>query len=1024
MIETFIKVIDNVKIIKKEIENDNFKTLEVNIKIPNKTHLQENDLFVGFKIPKPTKENSFLMTHEQSVTRYDIPFAFPAFMSVYGNDLENGFFAVLDYFKLEKDMRKYHKFSDDKYLYIGITNDEFKVNDNLEINLKINYQTYPKENKSLNYLIKKAAELVLDNNKMSWHGDYNYTTNIYNYEEAQYGLSINLLDFRARVQDGIGTFIPYGFAEKIAYSESFALMDVLKGMLPVAKVLNNETLLNLSMDELYKISNKDSEYPWIEYDHNTEGFFHLAWGGLPVGVSLDHIKTKSKGKFSDVDGHEEGPNLLSTWKYFYRVALLGEIALLTNDDKVINAFKSTLPFINKLKMENYAQPVTYDLDSHLPMTGKENGGSVGGVAFWSIIQLTAYMVTKNTFYLEEAIKALEYGNSLDFNNYYSMRVAPKPTTSGWLTKSNVYAYEITGDNKFLDYALNSSSAIYFHYYLNSHPKTYFQTEGFGYACARERWEAFLEMVESLYGISFYLKYSNDKNLFKLFWKARENWLWALPLNGNPYGNLNRPYDSIGGEYIPYEFSTGNLGDNPALDGGSQSSMRQIKEIYGSGEVYLAYMMFEMYATISNRNLLIIKSNYVNDFNNEVHNFIIYNNKETNEEAVVIFKNLNRDFYTLKIDNDVIGSFDKTKLLLGIKINVSPNEIKKLKLTPLKNGEKRSFKLLNLNKKISVSGLERVTLNWDKCLENDFSHYKIILTTKYNKREINITKNNLEITLDRELETNIKVSAITNDKILEYQPLILPPILKEFKFKINFEEPNIETKNLELINDNHILMFYGINHKKETITKFNLNHKINKNEILQLEISSINNGLNYEVYLTDDLNKNIKILQSNKPKLLEILLNDIDISYIKQLIIKSTSDKGLGYSVKNLNVITYQEGEEAIYTNLKTNITENQLQITENLNMKTFDYFDVYVTNSNINEGFDIYLNDKLIEMEIEKEYPEKKYRSMNGLYRFKTIKKDNVNIKIISKNKNIKINFIRLTNNHQYPKLADYKEYI
>lgn len=985
---------------------------------------QRGEFFIGLKASHVSMERVFLMTHEQTVTRYKVPFAFPAFMGHFLGDKTFGGWVVVDYYQLHEAFSMYEKMSSDDDVFFGLSSEPFDVHQGDRIHFSMIYHLYQEDAPRLTSMIQLCAAHVLNAKPIILQQGLSLSTNVYNYDDAAYGLSRDLSDDRARIQDGVGTFIPYGYLEKKPYSESFALMDVAKGMLPYAMRTKNDRIQSMLFDELLKMTDLAKPYPWITYDHNTEGFFHLAWGSLPVGVTEDYIKTQSLGLFSDVDGHEEGPNLLSTWKYFYRVKLLGEMALLSSHPQIMDGFMKTLPFINKLKLDNYAQPVTYDLDTHEKATGYHDGGSAGGAALWSLIHLTAYQATHDQTYLIEALKGLNHANNLDFDRYYSMRVAPKPVTAGYLTKANVYAYELTQDDTYLCYAKEVAQSIYFFYYISPHPYAYFSTMGYGYACSRERWEAFLEMVESLYNVSFYLKYNTDKTLLKLYWYARENWLWALPLNGNPYGNLDRPYDSIGNTYIPYEFSTGSLGDNPGHEGGSQSSMRQIKEIYGSGEVYLAFMMFEMHATISDRNFLIVKSDRVNDLMNPNMNFIIYNTQKDSKACVVSFHHLTNEFYDLYQDRLMMGTYHRSLLMMGIKLVVGGDEKTHL---ALKTSQSTSPQLEKMSHDLNVmcSGFESLYVSWNPSLQEGHTHYKITVKNDLYVRTFDILEESFKLTLDRELDHVIDIASVSPHGIVQSKPIKVPCLEKEYTYRLTEDKKHhLSYEHADLIYDGHLWMFYGHAYQKHITARVMIDSTFDSSHLLHIEVASLNTHCHYDIHIHHNENVTSSFLNLSEASLSEIAISKLQNNHISSIEIIAYGSSGLGFSLKRIDVLlTHDVCEQKVY-NLSDLIPKymNNLYVIEKvLDTTGHAFIDLYIDGLTKGSDVKIYLDNQEVFMPIEEKHPNKIYRDMNTIYRFRSNLKQTTTLMITSHTRSMKVLSIRMTSDLQHPKYAEYR---
>jgi hypothetical protein len=181
--------------------------------------------------------------------------------------------------------------------------------------------------------------------------------------------------------------------------------------------------------------------------------------------------------------------------------------------------------VKRLRGANFEQPVEWGHDG-LPKLGFENGGSSGAEAMWANCMYIASQLTSSQTekaeYLDFMKKATDLANKQGFKYSSSLRDAPKPETSGYLARMNIVLYESTGDKSYLNYALMATQGIYFFYFHNSHPYTYFQTLGYGYACAHERWEAFMEMVESLELLVPIFKYTDDPLLYQLYFSLRES----------------------------------------------------------------------------------------------------------------------------------------------------------------------------------------------------------------------------------------------------------------------------------------------------------------------------------------------------------------------------------------------------------------------------------------------------------------------------------------------------------------------
>lgn len=972
--------------------------------------VDEHTIKIGYFVDGKPKENSFIMTHEQSVLEAQMPFAFPALVAKIDNDTQIDLLMVSDYYMTSSHFRYFSK----KSYFYGVYNQRFSAVKGQVVDIHMHTKQVRQSKHKLTELIGQCATEILD--MMHYEDVFNHDDSyqIKKYEDAVFGLDRDLLDPRSRIHDGVGTFIPYCYLEDNPYSESFVAMGVAHGMYPYAKLTHNHKMESFINETLNLMTDQSAKYKWIDDAHNTQGFFHLAWGSIPDNPGTKQDYKDLIGLFTDFDGHEEGPNLLSTWKYFYRVQVLGELALMSNEKQVIDGFLKTVPFVNKLKMDGYYQPVTYDLDTHLPVTGKTNGGSAGGIAFWSLIHFTAYLITKDKWYLTEALNALEAAETLDFNQYLSMRQAPKPVTVGWLTKSHVIAYELTSDEKYLKRAEKISQSIYFFYYISPHPYTYFSTLGFGYACARERWEAFLEMVDSLYGLSYFIKYTKDTTLHKLFALARQHILWALPLNGNPYGNLSRPYDSIGGTYVPYEFSTGSMGDNPGLDGGSQSSSRQIKEIYGSGQLYLAYMMFELNAFSSQKNVLVLKHAQF-DMSEEQLGFNVYNYSNHTTKTVLAFNHLTAPSYEIEGLYENTKVMSKEALMLGIALKLEASEIKQIYLKAVQTQvDLKQYHHLNIE--INHDGFESVTIKWSQPNES-VTHYVVSIDNDIETQNYFTLEPKLELDLNRELAYKIKIEAITDSEVIvdSYQ---LKQQLKEIEYALDFNHSITDLFNAELIEDGHMMMFYGINPDVGSMqATIDLKQTHMQNKILSFTIASMNALCSWHAKLihskgTMDLAHN----QINTGKVEYPFEEDI---IAEKLIITIEGTKGLGFSLGSLEILeTIDMKQNVLIEGSKFTKLSDGYQM--HINSGKMPYIEILIDGLEIGQEVRFYKNNSELITHVESKHQDRIYRASNGVYKFYILDDHTWELKIKTNSINNIVKLCRFTQSMSYQKITDY----
>ncbi|MFA5692853.1 MAG: hypothetical protein WC907_04485 [Acholeplasmataceae bacterium] len=625
------------------------------------------------------REYGSIGTKDPSINTANIPYAFPAiYTKLFTNSKEYNVINVIDFENTSKAFNKIRKRAVQGTFELGVTSDDY----DLEIGEYsfVDYWTINNETASYYDLIGEAASQYLKINPIPVDDlSQNYNMNAQTFEVIAKNLFNDLLDERNLDDRLKGSMKPYGYMEDHGgWGEVFALLDATKGMLRYAIAKEDDEKINQTIDLIKRIT--DDHGPgnsWIfKYDganaKNDEYFLHHSYDG-------SRFINNSSGEET---GNQTG---ISGWKYYDLLANLGDLAVISKDQSIIDGFLKLMPFLNTLKLENYGQPVAWYYDSRLPATGYEDGGSAGNASTWAYIHLVASTLSNDNkeYYLSEALNALEFANNSDYYNMTAMRVAVKPVVIGWNVRANLFAYEITNDIKYLDSAKETARGLLSFYYINSNPETFFATIGFGYADLRERWEAYLEMAQSIWLVSPVLEFMYDETpLLDLLYSASKTYPYAFPINGNPYGNYERVpgYDSLDGYYIPFEFTTGVLTDNPGAEGGIQSAYRQVKETYGAGETFLNYLMFEGYGSALNQKLLLLNvSGTFNDFDNSRETFILYNPSLNKESSIVKFIFKKDTNYEVFLNGKSIGTFSKNSLNNGLLLELNERTAVKINI---------------------------------------------------------------------------------------------------------------------------------------------------------------------------------------------------------------------------------------------------------------------------------------------------------------------------------------------------------
>ena len=611
-------------------------------------------------------EYGAIATKDPIETQAQLPYAFPALYSQLTNEKLNvNVVNVVDYTFTSSVFHNLRRRKVSDCYEIGVNS---SAND-ISKDQQLVYRDFLKiENKASDFyeLIGSAADKYLKVNPIPVSIGANGNMNASSFRDITGGLYNDLMDTRTGTKRFLGAMTAYGYLEEQngGWGESFALLDVLKGMIRYSQYTKNQDIIDSVIEMAKVLVEPQNGKSWIG-KYNGEN-------AAEDDFFLNHTYVNGFGVNSS--GEETGsvPGI-STWKYYDMIANLAEISLHSDSQELKDGFLKLMPFFNKLRLEDYSQPVAWYYSNRTPATGFENGGSGGGASLWAYVHLLASEISNDSalkkLYLEDAKKSLEHANSLDYFQMHAMRVAVKPVAIGWNVKANVLATKLTGDAKYLTHAQKISKSILSFYYLNSNPYTYFASYAFGYADLRERWEAYFEMATSLWLIVDVMEsMPYDNTLLDIYYAASKTHQMAFPINGEPYGSYNRSgaYDSLDGHYIPFEFATGVTGDNPGGEGGTQAALRQIKEIYGSGETFLEYLMYEAWGTsVDNSLLTLCLTGAGTRYDDENHKFILYNPDTVKKTSVFRFTNFAEGSYQVKAEGKVVGVFNDNQLESGI-----------------------------------------------------------------------------------------------------------------------------------------------------------------------------------------------------------------------------------------------------------------------------------------------------------------------------------------------------------------------
>lgn len=904
------------------------------------------------------QEKGYVLTHDVSLTRIALPYAFPAIVSRVSCGDEAYYIAFVgDYYATSRELRTAVRQPCEGGFFIGLANDAFALSDAKEIGAKAHVAVFPAEKNSFLRVIYRCAELYYSLHPYSSAGRapvFGAT----NYTDAARGLKENLMDARATMHDGVGVYNPYAYHEDDVYTEAFAALDVAKGMYRYARTHGDKEAEAHILSVIDRIAADGGEYKWIDDVHNTQGFFHHVWGALPQGAALVNGDAARKGRFSDFDAFEEGANLFSTFKYYDRVFHLGELALLSGREEYKAAFLKLLPFVNSLRLSDYGQPVTYDLDTHEPRTGKEEGGSAGGAALWAEIHFLAAKLTGERHWLDEGLKGLEACNRLDYCNMYSMRTSPKPIAIGWCVRANLDAYRLTGEKKYLARMREVAGGIFAHYYLDTHPHTFFAANGFGYACACERWEAFLEMAESLWLMSGALPLLGDAALCRLYADAANTYLWALPINAQPYGNLAAGYDSIGAEYVPYEYSTGHQGDNPKEWGGDQSCNRQTKEIYGSGELFLFEEMLEGRARCFDPRVLFLRTDCADLYGGGEMCFCVYAAADVRFVPVAFALPAGR--YRVECAG-FSAEYGALRLGRGIALPVPPQNPSVLAVRRI--GEETAMPAETLALDCTCS-CDYETLRL-RCAGGQ-EVYALFVDGK--RVQMN-TDGVFETAVCRERRVRVRAEGYSGNGVAVFETE-LTPFVKTFLFRSHFDGQDIACRNLTAKIDSHCYMFYADDADKRCGS---VRFEGVGGGIFSLKIGALNAGTRLRVLLAEGERKTVLTDDLVKAGLYEYDLRAAERGAALEIC---SEGKTIGFLVNGADSWLPADGEAPAWRFDGCGGREWQAEFSPDLP------FIEFVAEPSDGGEVHFFFDGEELFTPAEKAYPRRVYRKNRNVYKF------------------------------------------
>jgi hypothetical protein len=312
-----------------------------------------------------------------------------------------------------------------------------------------------------------------------------------------------------------------------------------------------------------------------------------------------------------------------TWQYAYILEQLWQVAHLSRDQDILNYVYNELDqvLIPLAKNVSYLFPLAFDM-STLNKCGNGDGYSIAGL--YSYFMINLYKTTNEEKYLNEAENAIKPLIQMPIN---SLSQEAFLFSLGLQAASELYKITANEDYREIYEYLLAQNLRMMYWFDDNTQEEYKDYNIFGMfqACTPIIYPAFFENVECLARIASTLDTQPaSKGLLYVFNHARKNNLFmfpqCLPENRHTSNLKYIPYENVG---VLEDEKTGWIG----------------QEIYGCGQVYQAYLMWEAFGKSKDRNILVLNlNNYKFLDTGEIHdsewNFIVFN-PESEEKHVEI-----------------------------------------------------------------------------------------------------------------------------------------------------------------------------------------------------------------------------------------------------------------------------------------------------------------------------------------------------------------------------------------------------
>ncbi|MDF2838103.1 MAG: hypothetical protein K0Q63_3743, partial [Paenibacillus sp.] len=321
----------------------------------------------------------------------------------------------------------------------------------------------------------------------------------------------------------------------------------------------------------------------------------------------DENARKSSGK----EGYRQG--IVVTWQFVYILEQIWQIGLLKNDRLLLDYVQSEIDevLIPLSRGVNYLYPLSFDMAT-LRKHGNGDAYMVAGIYAYFMVNM--HKSTGKPLYMEEAVRAIKPLLNMPVNS-----LSQEVFMFGLGIQAASELYKLTGEaeyNEIYEYLVAQNLRMMYWFSDNTKEEyRSYNTFAMFQACSPIIYPAFFENIECLARIASTLDtHDASKGLLRVFNHARKNNMYlfprCLPENRHSSSLMYIPFENLG---VLEDEKTGWIG----------------QEIYGCGQVYQAYLMWEAFGRSNDRDIMALNlDNYkiadLGDMHNLDLHFIVYN----------------------------------------------------------------------------------------------------------------------------------------------------------------------------------------------------------------------------------------------------------------------------------------------------------------------------------------------------------------------------------------------------------------